>query len=110
VKKEDFPKGIRVKKETEFKKIIQQGRRKRGEYLIVFRLPRQEGGQKFGIKIARGIKKAVERNRIKRVIREVLRKNKDRFGRDEAVVVMCRSTMEGKDVRKLKEELENLIK
>ncbi len=107
---EGFPKSIRVKKESEFRQIIEKGIKKKGENLIVFRL--QEAGiegQRFGIKIGRGIKKAVLRNKIKRVIREVLRKSKDKFDKNEGVVVLCKSTAGGKDLRKLREELESLI-
>lgn len=111
VKKEGFPKNIRVKKESEFKRIIENGIKKKGENLIVFRLlGADKEGQKFGIKIARGIKKAVTRNKIKRVIREVLRKSKDKFDKNEGVVVVCKSSAGGVDVRKLKEELESLIR
>lgn len=109
--KEGFPKSIRVKKESEFKRIIKNGTKSEGENLIVFRLRvADKEEQKFGIKIARGIKKAVFRNRIKRVIREVLRKNKDRFDENESVVVVCKSSAGDVDVRELKEELEGLIK
>ena len=107
---EGFPKSIRVKKESEFRQIIEKGIKKKGENLIVFRL--QEAGiegQRFGIKIGRGIKKAVLRNKIKRVIREVLRKSKDKSDKNEGVVVLCKSTAGGKDLRKLREELESLI-
>jgi len=111
VRKEEFPKGIRVKKESEFKRIIENGAKNRGENLIVFRLQVVDiEGQKFGIKIARGMKKAVTRNKIKRVIREVLRKSKDKFSKNEGVVVVCKSTAGEVNPGKLKEELESLIR
>ncbi len=111
MRKEAFPKSIRVKKESEFKRIIEKGIKKKSENLIVFRLLGAGiEGQKFGIKIARGFKKAVTRNKIKRVIREVLRKNKVKFEKNEGVVVLCKSTAGEVDVRRLKEELESLIR
>lgn len=110
VKKEGFPRSIRIKKESEFSRVIERGTKIRGENLLVFRFKNEDTlEQKFGIKIAKGIKKAVHRNKIKRAIREVLRKNKDRFEKNEQVVVLCKSTAEGKDLRELREELENLI-
>ena len=109
--KEGFPKSIRVKKESEFKRIIENGTKSESVNLIVFRLRVADiEEQKFGIRIARGIKKAVLRNKIKRVIREVLRKNKDRFDENESVVVVCKSSAGDVDVRELKEELESLIR
>jgi len=113
-----FPKKIRVKKESEFNLIIKDGYKKVGESIILFRLRSPDEGQKFGIKISRGMKGAVKRNKIKRILRETLRKNKERFDPNEKVVVLVKSptkVMNRKvhtpeiDCDKLKEELENLI-
>jgi ribonuclease P protein component len=114
-----FPKRIRVKRQSEFDQIIKEGSRKSGEYIVLYRLRSPDEGQKFGIKIARGTKGAVKRNKIKRVIRETLRKNKDEFDPNEKVVVLFRSPGRGADhtvhageidFDRLGEELENLIK
>lgn len=111
VRKERFPQELRIKKEAEFREIIEEGVKRGGKNLIVFRLHGADGeGQKFGIKITRGIKGAVRRNKIKRVIREVLRKNKGDFDKNENVVVVCRGTTGEVDLRRLKEELESLIR
>jgi ribonuclease P protein component len=114
-----FPKKIRVKKGSEFDQIIKEGSRKSGEYIVLYRLRSADGGQKFGIKIARGTKGATKRNKIKRIIRETLRKNKDKFDPNEKVVILFRSPnkgtnhtaqTEGIDFDRLRVELENLIK
>ncbi len=115
-----FPKKIRVKRQSEFDQIIKKGSKKLGENLVLYRLrSSSDEGQKFGIKIARGIKGAVKRNKIKRVIRETLRINKDKFDSKEKVVVLFRSPSRRIDRKsgtqeidfdKLKRELESLIK
>lgn len=114
-----FPKRIRVKKESEFNQIIKRGSKKSGKNIVLYRLRSSDEGQKFGIKITRGIKRAVERNKIKRIIRETLRKNKDKFESNEKVVVLFRSPSKGPnrtvhageiDFDRLGKELENLIK
>jgi ribonuclease P protein component len=113
-----FPKKIRVKKESEFNQIIKKGSKKLGENLVLYRFHSSDEGQKFGIKISRGVKGSVKRNRIKRIIRETLRKNKEEFDSNEKVVVLVKSPSKGInrmghnveiDLGKLKEELENLI-
>lgn len=109
--KEGFPTSVRVKKESEFRRIIEEGTKRHGQYLILFRLKGAEGdGQRFGIKIAKGLKGAVVRNGIKRAIRESLRKNRHRFGSDESVVVLCKTTAGGVDSDRLREQLESLIR
>ncbi len=114
-----FPKKIRVKRQSEFDQIIKKGSKKSGEYIVLYRLRSSDEGQKFGIKFARGIKGAVKRNKIKRVIRETLRINKDKFDSKEKVVVLFRSPSRRIDRKsgtqeidfdKLKRELESLIK
>ncbi len=110
MKREGFPKGIRVKKESEFRAITERAQRRQGDHLILFRLvggARQ--GQRFGIKAARGFEGAVQRNRVKRAIREALRRNRHRFGEDESVVVVCKRTAGQQSPVQLREELEGLI-
>lgn len=110
MKPERFPKSIRVKKESEFKRIIQTGTKEKGENLIVFRLQADDDqGQRFGIRIPGGVKNAVGRNRIKRVIREVLRKNRGRFAANEGVVVVCWASALRVDADKLNRDLQSLI-
>ena len=111
MKKEGFPRRIRAKKQSEFRRIIQHGSREKGENLTVFRFQHDGGeGQKFGIGIAGGIRQAVQRNRIKRTIREVLRRNKTRFAQNEGVVVVCKSTAVKARPHKLREDLQSLIR
>ncbi len=114
-----FPKRTRVKKKSEFNQIIKNGSKKFGKNIVLYRLRSSGEGQKFGIKITRGIKGAVKRNKIKRIIRETLRKNKDKFDPNEKVVVLFKSPSKGMnrmartkeiDFDKLKGELENLIR
>ena len=111
MKKEGYPKSVRIKKESDFQQTFLHGVKKKGENLIVFRLLREdESGPKFGIKVGRGIKNAVTRNRIKRIFREVLRKNQGIFRQNENVVVLVRSTADKIDIRELKQELHDLIR
>ena len=111
MKKEGYPKSVRIKKESDFQQTFLHGVKKKGEKVIVFRLLREdESGPKFGIKVGRGIKNAVIRNRIKRIFREILRKNRGMFHQNENVVVLVRSTVEEMDIQKLKQELLDLIR
>jgi len=106
---EGFSKSVRVKKSIEFKRIMVEGAKSRGRRLVLYRLQGTEG-QRFGIRIGRGTKNAVVRNRLKRTIREFLRKNKDSFARDESVVVVCKAPAEALNPERLTEELAGLIR
>jgi ribonuclease P protein component len=110
MKKQGFPRQIRIKKESEFNLIIRGAKRTGGPNLILFRLVGDEGsGQRLGIKVAGGVKPAVRRNAVKRAIREVLRKNRHRFGDHESVVVVCKREAGERQPTQLGEELRSLI-
>jgi ribonuclease P protein component len=111
MKKEGFPRRIRIKKESEFWAIIKKAPKSYGPNLTLFRMRGEDKqGQRFGIKIAGGFKGAAIRNRVKRSIREVLRKNKHEFLEDESVVVLCKVSAGTVESGQLREELENLIR
>lgn len=108
VVEEGFSRSVRVKKPIEFQRIMVKGAKSRGRNLVLYRLQGTEG-QRFGIKIGRGIKRAVVRNKLKRTIREFLRKNKDAFAESEGVVVVCKPSAEAVNLKQLREELAGLI-
>jgi ribonuclease P protein component len=108
MKKEGFPREIRIKKKYEFDEILKKGKKISGENLTLYRLDTNQGKQKFGIKLNKKIKGAVKRNRIKRLLREILRKNKNKFRESEKVLVFYRSDTVKVSYRDLLSEFENL--
>jgi len=109
MKKEGFPKAIRIKKKAEFDQIIKQGQKRVGENLVLYRLNSNDKEQKFGIKVNRNIKGAAKRNRIKRLLREILRKNKDKFKENERILVFYRSSTAQTTYQNLLSEFEGLV-
>ena len=108
MKKEGFPKEIRIKKKSEIDEVIKKGKKTSGENLTLYRLEKDEGKQKFGVKVNRNIKGAVKRNRIKRLLREILRKNKEKFRGNEKVLIFYRSSTAKASYQSLLSEFENL--
>jgi ribonuclease P protein component len=106
---EGFSRSVRVKKPIEFKRIMVKGAKSRGRNLVLYRLQGTKG-RRFGIRIGRGTKSAVVRNKLKRTIREFLRKNKGELARDESVVVVCKAQAEAAYPERLREELAGLIR
>ena len=73
-----FPRAGRLRKHSDFERVYKQGRRHFSPHMTVFFLRRAEGvlpekGSRVGFTVGRGLGGAVERNRIKRRLREAVR-------------------------------------
>ena len=73
MKRLGLPKTALIRKPGEYQRIYAQGRRVRGDnFALVYRLAPGGEGTRLGISVS-GVKSAVRRNRIKRIIREFFR-------------------------------------
>lgn len=70
-----LPKASLLRKPREYKKVYSRGKRVRGDRFTIIHLPSGYEGSRLGISVY-GVKRAVERNRIKRIIREFFRLNR----------------------------------
>ncbi len=66
----------RIRRRAEFKNVYDRGVRFHSRYSTVFILPNERGVGRLGIAATRKLGGAVQRNRAKRLIREVFRRNK----------------------------------
>ncbi|MCI0489208.1 MAG: ribonuclease P protein component [Blastocatellia bacterium] len=73
---EKFPKTNRILKRDSFKRVYDGGRKFQARYFTAFVLPNSGSEPRIGITVTRKIGKSVQRNRARRLVREVFRKNK----------------------------------
>ena len=73
---EKFPKADRILKRELFRRVYDKGRKFQARYFIAFVLPNSDERTRLGITATRKIGKSVERNRARRLVREVFRKNR----------------------------------
>ncbi|RJP74621.1 MAG: ribonuclease P protein component [Candidatus Abyssobacteria bacterium SURF_17] len=85
-----FPRGKRLKKQHEFKRIYRTGRKTADEYLTMYSRPAEGRAGKVGIVASKRVGKAVERNRIRRVLRETIRANQHRFSEKTDIVIIVK--------------------
>jgi ribonuclease P protein component len=73
--KDGFPKSRRLLRHSDFERVYRQGRRHFATHLTVFYLLRERGrsGLRIGFTVGKGLGGAVQRNRIKRRLREAVR-------------------------------------
>lgn len=86
-----FPKSVRLLKHADFKRVYENGKRQFSGHLTVFFLARSAeerdstpSGPRVGITVGRALGGAVQRNRIKRRMREAVRSRMELL--DRAVV------------------------
>ena len=68
-----FPKSARLLKHADFDHVYQNGKRQFSGHMTLFFLPRESGSPRVGFTVGRVLGGAVQRNRIKRRLREAVR-------------------------------------
>ena len=73
---EKFPRAARLLKHADFERVYKRGRRHFSSHMTVFYLRQTEGNARVGFTVGRVLGGAVERNRIKRRLRETVRQRR----------------------------------
>ncbi|HCC53320.1 MAG TPA: ribonuclease P protein component [Desulfobulbaceae bacterium] len=73
---QSLPKAMLLVKPWQYKKVYDQGKRMRGQNFSLIWLPNGTSGNRLGISV-HGVRQAVQRNRLKRIIREFFRQHRD---------------------------------
>ena len=83
-----FPRARRVRRRTEFQQVFDTGRRVQGKYFTLLMAPNDAAGVRLGIVASKKLGGSVQRNRAKRLIREVFRHSQPLPGRQDVDVVV----------------------
>ena len=81
-----FRRSERIRRRADFQQVYDHGLRVRGRYSTLFILANSRDVGRLGIAATRKLGGAVVRNRAKRLIREIFRRNKIASGFDVVVV------------------------
>ena len=68
-----FPRSARLLKHVDFDRVYREGQRHFARHMTFFYLPRKSGPARVGFTVGRVLGEAVERNRIRRRLREAVR-------------------------------------
>jgi ribonuclease P protein component len=86
--KYNFSKKNRLSLNQDFDKVFKNGEHKTCNFFKLIIYKNNLPYSRIGLKIGKKIKSSVERNRIKRIMREIFRKNKHKFSENIDIIVI----------------------
>lgn len=95
----------RLTRGAEFERVYRQGRSKANRFLVLYMFPRavdeprRADGPRLGLSVSRRVGGAVERSRVKRVLREAFWVEAPRLPGDADYVIVARPEVSGLDER-----------
>ena len=98
------PRSCRLKTRRQYVAVYDKGRRMASTSMVLFGLPNAQDQCRLGITVTRKVGGAVQRNRIKRVMREIFRHHRTRLAPSLDLVVNPRREFLGKTSNEIEEE------
>jgi len=100
----------RVRKNEEFSRIIALKRSVANAFFVVYTAPRSKGNARVGISVSKKLGNAVQRNRIKRQVREMARALIDFESYPKDLIIIVRKPFVNRAFSDNKNDLEIAIK
>ena len=85
-----LPKSCLLRKTGEFNQVYRRGQRLHGNGFALIYLPADQPDSRLGISVHRKVGNAVQRNRIKRIVRETFRLHREIFPQASDIVFTVR--------------------
>ena len=99
-----------IKDNKYFNHIINKGEFVKNRYFIIYFLQKEEIIPKYGFAVGKKIGKAVDRNHLKRQLKNIVDDNISLFKTYSDYIILPKKFCKAQKYDKLKEELINLIK
>jgi len=99
-----FPRSSRLTARRQYVAVYEKGRRVSSPHFTLFGLPTEASASRLGITVTRRYGGAAERNRAKRILREIFRRNRERLRPPLDLVVNVRSGLAAEPFDRLERE------
>ncbi len=106
----EFMKDPWIRKTWEYKTIYREGKKQVGKYFILYWSPGNKENARFGITVSKRIGHAVVRNKVKRMIREMIRKDLKDLLRGYVVIVVARKKILNSTFHEIRDSLMGMVK
>lgn len=112
----------RLRKNQEFRNVYRRGKSCSDENLVLYKLPNHRNKfnddknhneleyNRVGISVSKKVGKSVVRSRVKRLIYEAQRKNKESFLKGYDLVFLARNNINGKSFEEVEKSVLKLMK
>ncbi len=104
-----FSKCERIRKSQEYSRIYKQGTRHYTRRFIIITCSNPSGVRRLGTAVGRKAGNAVQRNRIKRLVREFFRLNKSRLPAAQDIVIIAKKGIGPLTFKEVSSELESRL-
>lgn len=105
-----FGKEVRIRRRTDFQRILKEGSKFQSRHFRISVCPNGLFHWRLGITVGKNIGSAVQRNHLKRLIRETFRLNKGSFPGSSDVVITAKEGAASLNFWQVSEELKGLFK
>jgi ribonuclease P protein component len=105
---EGFPKEARLRKRRDFTDCQKRGRRVAGRWLVIFALDNALGRSRWGLSVPKKVGSAVVRNRVKRRLREIVRRERRKPSPPRDLCILARPEAAEASIDELSRELDAL--
>jgi ribonuclease P protein component len=100
---ERFPRAERILRRTDFLQVQREGKRVHTPHFVIMLQP--GAARRIGITVTKRAANAVGRNRVRRLVREVYRRNRELFPEQCELVLVARKGAEQLDYATLRAEI-----
>jgi ribonuclease P protein component len=107
MEKQTFGKHARITKKRDYLTVYQQGVRRHSEHFTIVTCKNEMGISRLGITVSKKVGSAVERNRIRRLVREFFRLNRSRLSTPQDIVIIAKRNIAKLAYQELCTELES---
>jgi len=105
-----LPSRNRLKRNKDFEKVFEKGKGYKQDFLYLKFIDNSFNFTRFGFIISKkACKKAVERNKIKRQLREIVRKKLGNIKKGKDVVIVVLQKTENINFQKIKDVIDNIF-
>ena len=99
-----------VKSNEEFNLVMNKGKCIKNKYFVMYSVPNNLDKYRIGISVGKKVCNAVNRNKLKRQVRNILDYHKNLYSKSKDYIIIVRKSSLGEKYSCLEENLVNLFK